>query len=110
MILVEEAKVEFCGMYTNPRVNKDRGLSKSVFNRYGVYGSLGFKGIVSDHRSELALARNVTTSKSSRCECCCHLYIGLLITLGRWNVWEIWSLLERLEAEPETSTYCGTLH
>ena len=65
MILVEEAKVDFCRMYTNPRVHNDRGLSKSVFNRYRVYGSLGFEGIVSDHRSKFALERSVTTSKST---------------------------------------------
>ncbi len=38
-------------LYTNPRGQKSKELSKRAFQQVRTYGSLGFKGIVSDHRS-----------------------------------------------------------
>ncbi len=38
-------------LYTNPRGQKSKELSKRAFQQVRTYGSLRFKGIVSDHRS-----------------------------------------------------------
>ncbi len=38
-------------LYTNPRGQKSKELSKRAFQQVWTYGSLRFKGIVSDHGS-----------------------------------------------------------
>ncbi len=38
-------------LYTNPRGQKSKELSKRAFQQVRTYGSLRFKGIVSDHGS-----------------------------------------------------------
>ncbi len=46
-------------LYTNPRGQKSKELSKRAFQQVRTYGRVfRFKGIVSDHGSELALASN----------------------------------------------------